>query len=313
MVNQRVVSAAHWEHDGAYATYAGQRDFPESFLGDYHIFVLEWTPTNITTYVNDTQVWTMDIDSSSCIDCEEFHKPHFVVLNMAVGGGFTSGSGSSSSGSSGSSGCGSSSQGDGCGPLRGPDDITAPLPATMYVDWVRVYDNGYTELTVTPVPAAAPTHAPMIAEQPAPVPAPVPEPVPAPVPAPVETPMAHPTNAPVSPSIPTPPPVTLPTTSAPVPTVYIVEPPAESPPSSNIIFPQGKSGKGKSGKSGSGSGAGAAAGGSSAKTSGKAKNARGSGGILSSEQELALNSGSDFQGSHALKVAVLAYCLALLL
>ena len=26
-----------------------------------------------------------------------------------------------------------------------PGDVTAPLPATMFVDYVRLYDNGYTQ------------------------------------------------------------------------------------------------------------------------------------------------------------------------
>ena len=198
--NRRVVSAAHWEFEDTYATYAGYKDFDTDLNEQYQMFVMDWTPDTITTYVNDTEVWKMDIDSTSCVDCEEFHRPHFLILNMAIGGGFTSGTSSSSAGSSGS--CGTSSHGDECGALRTPDDITAPLPATMYVDWVRIYDNGFATLTQYP-PAAAPSAgapdsgsgacppepgpAPVVAPAsvPAAVVAPVPVPVMAPVPVPV--------------------------------------------------------------------------------------------------------------------------------
>ena len=191
--NRRVVSGAHWEFEDTYATYAGYKDFATDLSGEYQMFVMDWTPDTITTYVNDTEVWKMDIDSTSCVDCEEFHRPHFLVLNMAIGGGFTSGTSSSSSGSSGS--CGTSSHGSECGALRTPEDITAPLPATMYIDWVRIYDNGFSTLTqYPPAPAGVPSSgsgsAPVVA--PAPVPAAVvaPAPVPAAVVAPVPKPAA---------------------------------------------------------------------------------------------------------------------------
>jgi hypothetical protein len=35
-----------------------------------------------------------------------------------------------------------------CGPVRTPDEITAPLPATMEIDWVRIYNNGQTTVTL---------------------------------------------------------------------------------------------------------------------------------------------------------------------
>ena len=129
----------------------------------------------------------MDIDETSCPDCEEFHRPHFLILNMAVGGGFTSGTSSSSSG------CSSSSYGDSCAGLRTADDITATLPATMFVDYVYIYDNGYTEVTFpsgTPVDGAGTGDCPPDLV-PAPIPAAVPVPVSSPgvtEPAPVPTP-----------------------------------------------------------------------------------------------------------------------------
>jgi beta-glucanase (GH16 family) len=156
MVNNRVVSAAHWDILGEYATYAYWYDAPVDLTQDFHIYKMEWTPSSIATFVDNIKIWEMDISEPNCFSCQELHSPHHILLNMAVGGGFTSGGTSSSSagaassssygsscaGSSSSAGASSSSGGD-CG-FRGPEDITAPLPAVMEVDWVRLYDNGHT-------------------------------------------------------------------------------------------------------------------------------------------------------------------------
>jgi hypothetical protein len=97
---------------------------------------MDWTPDSLTTYLDGKELWTMDIGLDSCIDCEELHEPHFVILNVAVGGTFT----------------GRLSQGQ----------ITAPLPAEMRVDYVRIYDNGHTELSGSGLtnepPAIGPAH-----------------------------------------------------------------------------------------------------------------------------------------------------------
>jgi beta-glucanase (GH16 family) len=166
LANRRVVSAAHWQHGTQYATYAGWLNCPD-VTTDYFHYTLDWTPTNLTTYLNNDLIWTMDITPEQCQDCEEFHRPHYLVLNMAVGGGFTSGGSSSSSANAGV-GCDivstSSSSGEGgCGALRTAANITAPLPATLKVDYVRICDNGAgVELTVTspPIPVSPPVPVP---------------------------------------------------------------------------------------------------------------------------------------------------------
>jgi beta-glucanase (GH16 family) len=134
--NHRVVSGMHWENNGTYQASAGFWDNPVPLNDKYYAYTLDWTPTDVKTYINDVQIWRYDIDLDTCPDCEEFHKPHFLIFNQAVGGGFTT------------LGCGNSSGfGADCGPLRTPEEITAPIPATMFVDWVRIYDNGFTEIT----------------------------------------------------------------------------------------------------------------------------------------------------------------------
>jgi hypothetical protein len=93
---------------------------------------MEWTPFQIKTYIDNTLIWTINISASQAPELEEFHQPHFLLLNLAVGGNYTG--------------------------ITSDQDITAPFPAEYRVDWIRIYDNGYTELggssTIEPMPFA---------------------------------------------------------------------------------------------------------------------------------------------------------------
>lgn len=118
-VNRRVGSAAHWDN-GGYVSYGQHLDLPADLDDDFHIFSMDWTPEKVTTYIDGQQIWTMRIKLDQCGSCAEFHEPHFALLNVAVGGSYTG--------------------------LFDPAQITAGTPAEMLVDYVRIYDNGYTQL-----------------------------------------------------------------------------------------------------------------------------------------------------------------------
>ena len=124
VVNYRVSAAGHWDYFGDYANYGNHIDSPVALNGDYHIYRLSWTPTSLEASLDgNTPHWVMNIPSDPESSMEEFHTPKFVVMNLAVGGwNFVE--------------------------ITDPALITAPFPAQMYVDWVRVYDNGDTELAV---------------------------------------------------------------------------------------------------------------------------------------------------------------------
>ena len=135
-----VSTTAHWEYQGSYANYG--RVYNSSLIeqsdlnDDYHIFSMNWTPDTLTTYLDGREIWTMNINLQNCVDCEELHQPHFIILNLAVGGTFTG--------------------------LLTMGEITAPVPADMMIDYIRIYDNGFTELSGTGLsnepPAIAPAH-----------------------------------------------------------------------------------------------------------------------------------------------------------
>ncbi|MDX1499719.1 MAG: family 16 glycosylhydrolase [Woeseiaceae bacterium] len=120
VVNRRVGSTAHWEHNNGYAGYGLTYDAASDLNGSFHNFRMEWTPDLISTYIDNNWIWSIDITPASCTDCTEFHQPHFIIFNLAVGGSFTG--------------------------LYRANDITAPFPAEYRVDWVRISDNGYTIL-----------------------------------------------------------------------------------------------------------------------------------------------------------------------
>ena len=117
VANRQVYSGAHWLEGEDYAFNSQWLDYAEDLDDGLHTYRMDWTPSQVTTYVDGERVWEMDL--SDCDSCEELHQPHYFVLSLAVGGLFTS-----------------------TGAPR--TDVTAPLPATMFVDWIRIYDNGYT-------------------------------------------------------------------------------------------------------------------------------------------------------------------------
>ncbi|WP_010424645.1 T9SS type A sorting domain-containing protein [Anaerophaga thermohalophila] len=121
--------ALHWDV-GYTASYGLAHTLPvgES-LYQYNRFTMVWTPSRIEMYFNDDTepYYAMNIDGE---DAEEFRDwPHYFILNLAVGGSFPG--------------------------ITDPNAITAPMPAKMYVDYVRVYqqDSDGGQMVITP-PAA---------------------------------------------------------------------------------------------------------------------------------------------------------------
>ena len=120
VVNRRVGSAAHWDYNNSYASYGLTYDAASDLNGAFHTYRMEWTPSLISTYVDNNLIWAFDITNPSSFGGEEFHQPHFMTLNLAVGGSLTG--------------------------ITSSRDITASFPAELVVDWIRISDNGYTVL-----------------------------------------------------------------------------------------------------------------------------------------------------------------------
>lgn len=113
--NRRIMSAAHWENNHEHESHGVTLDHPSDLDGSFHLYRMEWTPTEIKTYIDNARIWTLDIS-----DTRQFHEPHFLLLNLAVGGEHTG--------------------------ILDSADITAPFPAEYRVDYIRIFDNGFTDL-----------------------------------------------------------------------------------------------------------------------------------------------------------------------
>ena len=121
VINRRVASTAHWDIDGNYAGYGLSYTSGSDLNDSFHVYRMEWTPDYISTFIDGIWIWTIDISNPGSFGGEEFHRPHFLLLNLAVGGNYT-------------------------GITEASSDITATFPAEYRVDWIRIYDNGFTNL-----------------------------------------------------------------------------------------------------------------------------------------------------------------------
>lgn len=114
-VNRQVGSTAHWGSEPNHPNYGLTNDYPTNIDGIFVTNRMEWTPTSIKTYINGQLIWAMNISG-----IPEFHKPHFFLLNLAVGGQYTG--------------------------IYNSSGITVPFPAEYKIDYIRIYDNEYTVL-----------------------------------------------------------------------------------------------------------------------------------------------------------------------
>lgn len=104
----KVHGTMHWDNNG-HNYYGGQT--PVSIEGQYHIYSVEWNKDSIKWFLNGIMYWSANI-SNNINNTEEFQNPFFIILNVAVGGNWP-----------------------------GSPDNTTVLPDTMFVDYVRVYEQ----------------------------------------------------------------------------------------------------------------------------------------------------------------------------
>jgi hypothetical protein len=97
----------HWDVNG-HASYGNSYSGPY-FPGAYHVYAVEWNAQEIRWFVDGIHYGTANITINST---EEFHRPFFLVMNVAVGGNWP-----------------------------GSPDATTSFPQRMLVDWVRVYQR----------------------------------------------------------------------------------------------------------------------------------------------------------------------------
>jgi beta-glucanase (GH16 family) len=100
-----VYGTIHWDANG-YAQYGGNTNTTPA---SYHVYSIEWNSSSIKWFVDGVKYHEANI-LNNINSTEEFHRPFFFILNLAVGGNWP-----------------------------GQTIDNSKLPASMYVDYVRVY------------------------------------------------------------------------------------------------------------------------------------------------------------------------------
>lgn len=100
-----VYGTIHWDNNGHVQSGANT----STTLAGYHIYAIEWDSAAIRWYVDGVKFNEANI-LNSINSTEEFHKPFFILLNLAVAGDWP-----------------------------GQTIDVTKFPAIMYVDYVRVY------------------------------------------------------------------------------------------------------------------------------------------------------------------------------
>jgi len=107
-VSPEVYGTMHWYNAGN-ASYGG--DTIPKTVNTYHTYGVEWDSTAIRWTFDSVQYWVGNI-ANNINNTNAFHKPFFILLNMAIGGSWP-----------------------------GNPNSSTPFPDTMFVDWVRVYQK----------------------------------------------------------------------------------------------------------------------------------------------------------------------------
>jgi beta-glucanase (GH16 family) len=120
VAHRRIGAATHWDNNGQHAMDAKDFTSANDLTTDFHIYTLTWTPQTIAVSIDGEEFYTFDISNPNDRSLQEFHQSYFLMLNLAVGGNYPQ--------------------------IWDPSLITAPLPAKLQVDYIRLYQDSNGEL-----------------------------------------------------------------------------------------------------------------------------------------------------------------------
>ncbi|MBL7623247.1 family 16 glycosylhydrolase [Frankia sp. AgB1.8] len=103
---------AHWGGDGGVCGHpcSPQKATISDASANWHTFGLDWQPTGLTWYLDGKKMGATVTDPGALKD-----TPFFIIANLSVGGTWP--------------------------PLKGGPDAGTPFPASMDIDWLRVYQR----------------------------------------------------------------------------------------------------------------------------------------------------------------------------
>ncbi|MFA5033732.1 MAG: family 16 glycosylhydrolase [bacterium] len=102
-----IYGTMHWDNGG----HQQSGSYTSCNVTQYHIYSIEWNANAIKWFLDGTKFFETNI-SGGINGTQELHLPFYIILNLAVGGNWP-----------------------------GNPDGTTPFPDTMFVDYVRVYED----------------------------------------------------------------------------------------------------------------------------------------------------------------------------
>ena len=110
----KVFATVHWfgaeknRHDSSGKSLPQQKP-----SDDFHVYAVEWFADRMDFFYDDTKLFSYPVERAGKDEKNPFHKPHYLLLNLAVGGGW--------------------------GGQKGIDD--AIFPQQYVIDYVRIYQK----------------------------------------------------------------------------------------------------------------------------------------------------------------------------
>jgi beta-glucanase (GH16 family) len=105
----RVHATVHFSKDGKHASKGGKLE-TQAPNEDFHVYAVEWYPDRMDFFFDQQKYFTFDNDLAGTGEDNPFRKPHYLLVNLALGGSWG-------------------------GPM---DD--AVLPQKYQIDYVRVFE-----------------------------------------------------------------------------------------------------------------------------------------------------------------------------
>ena len=110
----KVFATVHWygHEKGKHASLGGKLPGQKP-ADDLHVYAVEWFADRMDFYYDEAKYFTYPIEKAGADDKNPFHKPHYLLLNLAIGGGW--------------------------GGQKGIDDSV--FPQQYVIDYVRIYQK----------------------------------------------------------------------------------------------------------------------------------------------------------------------------
>jgi beta-glucanase (GH16 family) len=81
----KVHATMHFSKDGRHASKGGQLVCKAPY-NDFHVYAMEWRPDRMDFFFDDQKYFTFSVDEAGPGPDNPFRKPHYLLINLALGG-----------------------------------------------------------------------------------------------------------------------------------------------------------------------------------------------------------------------------------